>query len=267
MVRYIKRYWGFTRCAFSARLNYRGALFISILTSSVGLIASLFLWNVLFQEQSTISGYTWDDMIAYAMVAFVANATLSASTERKISEKVLDGSIATDLSKPLNFQDRSLFEMFGYASIEAVIAVVIATIAAFLLCDITKIITIERVGLLTISLIMAFMVKFGITYIAGLCCFYTSNGYGVVFLRQVITDIFSGAMLPLSFYPIWFQNVAGVLPFQSSVYVPTQLFLGRLTGQDAVIALLGQLIWIIALWIIGRMFFKYAVRKITIQGG
>jgi ABC-2 type transport system permease protein len=125
----------------------------------------------------------------------------------------------------------------------------------------------SRVILLIVGFILAFVLKFCISYIAGLSCFYTSNGYGVIFLRQTITDIFSGAMLPLSFYPKWFQNIAGVLPFQASVYTPTQLFLGRLAGVEAAWAVLQQAAWIIILWIMGNILFHYSVKKITIHGG
>ena len=240
---------------------------IEIINACVSMAASLFLWRVLFQEQAEISGYTWNDMVIYLLIAFVMHATLGNSTESEISFSVLDGSIVMDLIKPISFQNRCLFQAMGAALVEGIIALAVALTAAGFFCDLRAFATPERCILLLISLILAFMVKFCISYLAGLCCFFTSNGYGVLYLRQVITDIFSGALLPISFYPVWFQRAANVLPFQSIVYTPTQVFLGRLSGRDAVNVLLLQLVWVIVLWVFGYFFFRFAIRKVTIQGG
>lgn len=98
-------------------------------------------------------------------------------------------------------------------------------------------------------------------------CFYTQDGFGVVYLRQVVTDVFSGAMLPLSFFPGWFQSLADVLPFQASVYLPTQIFLGRIEGAGVVRTLVLQAVWVVVMWVISGLLFRFAARKITIQGG
>lgn len=73
--------------------------------------------------------------------------------------------------------------------------------------------------------------------------------------------------LAKNIYPLWFQRLAGVLPFQASVYLPTQIFLGRIDGYEIVRVLVLQIIWGVALWVFGKLFFRFAVRKITIQGG
>lgn len=266
-MKYWKRYKGFAKCAISAKINYRIALLMGIANSSVEIIASLFLWQALFAEQSMISGYTWSDMIVYILIAFVLNATLGYTTEKDIAEQVLNGSISMDLIKPINYQSRCLFQTMGSSLVEGIIAIVIASLAALVLCDIGGYLIPVRCLLLIVSLLMAFLIKFEISYIGGLCCFFTSNGYGVLYLRQVITDIFSGALLPISFYPLWFQKLAGVLPFQSIVYTPTQVFLGRLTQGETIHVLVLQLAWIVVLWIFGHFFFRFAIRKVTIQGG
>lgn len=267
MIRFFRKYKGFAECAISAKLNYRGALLMNIVNSSVSLVASLFLWNVLFREQSVISGYTKDDMIVYLLIVFLMQATLGNATEWEIAGSVLDGSIIMDLVKPISFQTRCFFQTLGSSVTEGTIAALVSGTAAICLGSLEKYAEPRRCILLLASLLLAFSVKFCISYLAGLCCFFTSNGYGVIYMRQVITDIFSGALLPLSFYPQWFQKTANVLPFQSIMYTPTQIFLGRIEGAEAVNLLLLQLVWVIVLWVFGHFFFRFAIRKVTIQGG
>ncbi len=267
MIRFFRKYKGFAGCTISTRLNYRGALLMNIVNASVSLVASLFLWNVLFQEQSVISGYTRDDMIVYLMIVFLMQSILGNGTEWEIAGSVLEGSIIMDLIKPISFQSRCLFQTIGSAAAEGAVAAFVTGTAAVCLCDLGKYLAPERFFLFAVSILMAFFVKFCISYLAGLCCFFTSNGYGVIYMRQVITDIFSGALLPLSFYPEWFEKIAKVLPFQSIMYTPTQIFLGRTEGAQAVNMLLLQLVWVIVLWVFGYFFFRFAIRRVTIQGG
>lgn len=267
MIRFFRKYKGFAECAISAKLNYRGALLMNIVNSSVSLVASLFLWNVLFREQSVISGYTRDDMVVYLLVVFLMQATLGGETEWEIAGSVLDGSIIMDLIKPINFQTRCLFQTMGASAAEGTVAALVAGTAAVFLSSLSEYAEPKRCVLLLLSLVLAFLVKFCISYLAGLCCFFTNNGYGVIYMRQVITDIFSGALLPLSFYPEWFEKIAKVLPFQSIMYTPTQIFLGRIEGEQAVNMLLLQLVWVIVLWVFGYFFFRFAIRRVTIQGG
>lgn len=255
------------KCAISARLNYRLQLLTSLLVTSVEVFASIFLWRTLFQEQAVISGYNWNDMIIYCMLSFILNAMLGYSTERNISRSVLDGSISMDLIKPISYQSRCLFQSLGSAIVDGAVAIFFGVLIMVLLCDVGSVLTISGLLLFLVSMILSFLVKFCVAYIAGLCCFFTSNGFGIIYMRQVITDVFSGALLPLSFYPLWFQKTASVLPFQSIIYTPTQIFLGRMGGQEALQVILLQVLWVVLLWIFAHYFFRFAVKKITIQGG
>ncbi len=267
MKRFLKRYGGFTRCAIEERMAYKAGFLMDGVFQLVGILISIFIWRVLFQEQSTIQGYNWDQMILYALITAMLNATLNFRTERGLSEKIIDGSIVSDLTKPIDFQNMSFFRALGESLVEGGISILVIGVTAWLLVDLTEYLIPVRMLLFLVSLILAFLLKFCLAYMGGLMCFYTSNGYGVVYLRQVITDVFSGALLPLAFFPGWFQKLSGVLPFQASVYLPTQIFLGRISGAEVAWTLTLQAFWVVAMWILAKLLFRFAVRKVTIQGG
>lgn len=267
MIRFFKKYGRFAKCAIEMKLAYRIGFLFRWLENMAGILVSIFLWRVLFQQQSVIQGYDWNQMILYALIAAMLNATLSYSTELKLAREVLDGSIASDLTKPVDIQNMCFFQTLGSSVVEGGLAFILISALAFLLADVEMYLEPVRLLLFVISVLLAFLLKFCLAYIGGITCFFTSNGYGVVYLRQVITDIFSGALLPLSLFPGWFQKLSGVLPFQASVYFPTQIFLGRVNGGEIAGSLFIQASWVAVLWIGGRMFFQVAVKKVTIQGG
>ena len=267
MWRFIRRYIGFTRCTMEERIAYRKGFLVSAVLNMVGILVSVFLWRVLFAQESVIQGYDWNQMILYVLIVALLNATLGFDTERKLSKGILDGSIASDLTKPIDFQSMSFFQALGHSLVEGGTALILVVLLAVTLTDLSPYLNPVSMALFAVSLMLAFMLKFCLAYFGGLMCFFTSNGFGVVYLRQVITDVFSGAMLPLAFFPAWFQRLAGVLPFQASVYLPTQIFLGRIEGRGAVRILALQALWVVVMWTLSGLFFHFAVKKITIQGG
>lgn len=267
MKRFFRRYGGFTRCAMEEKMAYKKGFFMNGTSQLPSIFSSILLWRVLFMEQSTIQGYNWDQMILYALITSMLNATLSFNTEMRLSEKIRNGSVASNLTKPIDFQNMCFFEALGQSLVEGGNAAGIVVVIAVLFTDLSPYLSPLNLLLFFLSLFLAFLLKFSLAYIGGLMGFFTSNGYGIAYFRQVITDIFSGAMLPLAFFPRWFQSLAGALPFQASVYLPTQIFLGRVNGREAIWTLLLQVFWVIVMWVLGKILFGFAVRKVTIQGG
>jgi ABC-2 type transport system permease protein len=77
----------------------------------------------------------------------------------------------------------------------------------------------------------------------------------------------SGALVPIVLFPVWLQGVANVLPFQAIVWTPARIYLGTIHGTEAVMWLAIEAAWGVGLWILARLMWKVAVRKLVIQGG
>ena len=267
MLKFWKQYYSFSKCSIKMRLSYPTGFLFNWLANLIKLLLSIFLWKALFQKQTIIQNYDQNQIVIYLLILTFLNTTLSLSTELNLSEKILNGSIANDLTKPVDIQYMSFFQALGESIIEGGMSLITITLLATLLTDITKYLKPMQLILFIFSVILAFFLKFCLVYLGGLLCFFTSNGFGVIYIRQIITDIFSGALLPLSFYPMWFQRISYFLPFQASVYFPTQIFLQRITGINLLTTLLIQLFWVIILWVFTNFCFQLAIQKITIHGG
>lgn len=84
---------------------------------------------------------------------------------------------------------------------------------------------------------------------------------------MVISDILSGLVLPIPFFPKYLQNVSNLLPFRYISDFPFRLYVGNITINEGLKGLIIQIIWIIILIIIGRILMKKALKKAVIQGG
>ena len=72
---------------------------------------------------------------------------------------------------------------------------------------------------------------------------------------------------PLTMFPIWFQNIANILPFKEFFYTPINIYLGKIQGIEILWIIVKQAMWVLIMYVIAKAFFNKAVKKVTINGG
>ena len=86
-------------------------------------------------------------------------------------------------------------------------------------------------------------------------------------LKKAIIQIFSGIIAPIILFPLWFQELSKLLPFKELIYTPINIWLGQVSYNEIMFIIIKQTLWRIILYIIAKLFFNHAVKKLTINGG
>ncbi len=262
-----KKYISLAKTTMQNTIAYRSAYLISLTASFIFVMSMFYLWRAIYADRGELAGYTWDQMKAYLFVTFLTNSLLSWYSETRISWKIISGDVAMDLLKPLDFQKARIAETVGSSLFEGGVAIVMIGIVLLFTQGILLPANGIAWGLFILSLAASLLIKFGIVYIAGLLCFWTSSAFGIAWGRAAITNLFSGALVPLAFFPGWLERIALLLPFQGIVYIPASIYLGHLTGLQALQHIGLQLVWVGILWGCGKVMWSFAVRQVTIHGG
>ena len=76
---------------------------------------------------------------------------------------------------------------------------------------------------------------------------------------MAIQNIFSGALIPLVFFPDWLQALAAVLPFQGMISTPALIYLGKMDAPTTAFMLGFQAVWAVGLIMLGRLVWRGAV--------
>ena len=101
-------------------------------------------------------------------------------------------------------------------------------------------------------------------------CLFTESTWGINIVKETIVLLLSGATIPLAFFPEKARAVVQCLPFRAVYDVPLSILLEK-SGSDnwqGLLQLYGfQLVWLVALTIAGNLFWNFAVKKITVNGG
>jgi len=262
-----KKYFSLLIMSMQQAFAYRFNFLINALSGIIFVTSLYYVWKAIFGERDELNGLTWEGMQSYLLVVFISNMLLSWYTESGIARRVLDGSVSMDLLKPLDFQKARLFETLGNSIVEGGMSVLFAVIWAFLFTG-AQLPPDAASGLFFLaSLILSVFIKFNIIYLAGLVCFYTTSHLGVLWARTAITNLFSGALVPLALFPDWLGTMARLLPFQGIIAIPAAFYMGQLDGAAALEAIGIQLFWVVVLWFAGKAFWRWSVRQVTIHGG
>jgi ABC-2 type transport system permease protein len=260
--------------ALQQTVAYRSGFFLGLMGPAFFLLAMLYLWRTLLSNH-TAFGMTWEEMRAYVIITFICGNLVSMWTDFSIANKVRDGSIALDLTKPIDYQRARLSETLGVAGFELTNGILVGgTIVA--LFGGARPHGWAAWVFFPISLLLVVPLKFCISYITGLACFWTQNYFGVSMARQAIVNLLSGGLAPLRLVPQWFQVGAALLPFQAIASIPALIFIGKpplwvftdRTGWEVDLMAVGlQAIWVVVMIFVSRGIFAFAIRKLTVHGG
>ncbi len=262
-----QKYVSLTLISIQRAIAYRGTTLLNLMAGLVWVALVYYLWKTVFSTRGTLQGFSWDEMRTYVIVAYAVNTLLSFQSLMRMMNTIRTGDVASELLRPMDFLGAQLSQAIGSACIEGLISSCVALLISFLFLNIMPPQTPLMFGFFLLSVCLGFLIKFLLSYLVALLCFYTINALGLVWAQTAVINLFSGALIPLAFFPDWLRQIILLTPFQGIVYTPVTLYLGKIQGAEVGRALGTQLIWTIILWLVARWFWRVSIRQLDIQGG
>lgn len=247
-------------------LAYVSSTWATVVVGMLQITIFYYIWMAVYSEKTMIFGVDKYQIITYIILSRIIYMQVIWGVNLS-GGIVSSGQIAVELLKPIDLQLYSYMARLGDFVSYGIINSIPVLIISFLIFGISFPTTLSNGLLFVISLFMATTISFFVDFIVKLITFYIINAWGLMVLRDAIISFFSGAMVPLYFFPQWLKNITNMLPFKDMIYTPISIYLGLNSGSQAINAILFQIIWIVILFIISRVFYKAAVKKVVIMGG
>jgi ABC-2 type transport system permease protein len=95
----------------------------------------------------------------------------------------------------------------------------------------------------------------------------TLSSFGARLLIGVLGEFFMGGLIPIPLMPEWLQQILNWLPFRYIADLPFRVYSGNISGQEALFQMGIQLVWLLALLLIGKLWLRKILRHVVIQGG
>lgn len=255
------------RMRFLMMLAYRVNYYSGIAIYAINIGAYFFVWNAIYSGKPALAGFTAAQMSTYIAVSWMARAFYFNNLDREISNEIRDGSVAIQFIRPYQYIVVKMMQGFGEGAFRLLMFSTPGMIIASLLFPVTLPTDIGLWALFMLMLLFSFLINSQINILIGLAAFFMESSEGLMRMKRVAVDLFSGLIVPLSFFPGWAQRVLEWLPFQAITYLPSSVFTGRTAGDAAIQALGVQVIWFLVL--IGPMVWLWnqARHRLFIQGG
>ncbi|HZG83509.1 ABC transporter permease [Paenibacillus sp.] len=255
------------RIRFLMMLAYRVNYYSGIAIYAINIGAYYFVWSAIFAGKPELGGFTVAQMTTYIAVSWMARAFYFNNLDREISNEIRDGSVAIQFIRPYQYVVVKMMQGLG----EGLFRLIMFSVPGMLVASLLFPVSLPRDpavwGLFLVMLLFSFLINTQINILIGLGAFFLENSEGLMRMKRVAVDLFSGLIIPLSFFPGWAETLLKLLPFQAITYLPATVFTGRTTGDAALEALGVQALWFVLL--VGPLvwLWRLARNRLFVQGG
>lgn len=250
------------------RLAYRQGVIIGFISQLVSVIMYSFLWNAVYKNagDNLIYGFDRNDMILYVFASFLVSNLVCGNVAKEMGEDVRDGSVSMILIKPISYRSNLIAKSLGDFNFKLLTSGLVILVWLEVYKFVVNGMNFSSV-FFVISLLCSFLIYSLFDFIFGLLAVKTTYSFGMLLIRDAVFAFVSGKLIPFEFMPEKLSTILKMLPFASIVYEPSMIYLNRYQFVEIVNVILLQVIWIIALYLLGKILWHFSLRKISILGG
>ncbi len=253
-------------------LAYKGSFYLFILCSCFGVFISYFLWMAIYgsSDSGVLGGLTRNEMILYIFMTYVTANLVNVEVAGYMLNDIRDGSVVMNLIKPIDYRLSLISKALGcvlYRFLAPSIFVWIGLEIYKVTVLGMHVISIENIVLYLISTFFSVLIYQLFDFCFGLMAFVTTYMFGLNMAKGALVSFLTGQLIPISFFPEVLQRIFDFLPFSSMIYTPVMVYLGKYTGQELLLVLLRQIIWIILLYALGTFLWKRITKRLIVLGG
>jgi ABC-2 type transport system permease protein len=261
------KYIEMIRIRFLMMLAYRTNYYSGILIYSINIAAYYFLWKAIYGSKESIQDLSIVQMTTYVAVAWMARAFYFNNIDREIALEIKEGKVAVEMIRPYHYLNMKTMQGLGEGLFRLLFFSLPGMVIVGFIFPIQFSASLFTWGFFAVSILFSFIINTQINLLTGLVTFFLFNNDGLMRAKRVVIDLFSGLILPISFYPGWAQTVMDYFPFQAISYIPSMIFTEGFTGSRVTEALLLQLFWAVVLIVPIQVFWVIAKKKLVVQGG
>lgn len=267
----MRKYLSFFRIRFIGGLQYRAAAWAGVVTQFAWGFMSILMYKAFYNSApesfpmdfSQLTTYIWLQQALLAMF-------MPWLFDSEIFDNITSGNVAYELCRPCDLYNMWFVKNAATRMANTVLRCIpIIIVASFLPYPYNISLPAGWVQgiLFIVSAILGFSLLVSISMLVYISAFYTLSADGIKILTVTLIDFFSGAVIPIPFFPDGVQTAFNLLPFASLQSTPFLIYVGYTTGKEALISIAVQVFWLAVTLVAGRLMIKRALKKVVVQGG
>jgi viologen exporter family transport system permease protein len=258
-------YIEFAKKAFAREATYR----MEVFTNVGGLLVRLYLmkmvWTALYSQNAAPAGVPLHAILTYTVIALLMSLILELDPTRLIRDRLREGSIATDLMKPISLPLYFFSDGFGQMLLHALLIVPALLLALFIVhIDVPPPAVFAAFAL---SFVLGYIVNFLLNFIMNAVAFWTMETFALQLIVRWISDLLGGQVVPLIFFPGALQKIVLALPFAAVYSTPLLIYVGTIPPSGYLAAFALQVAWGLMFGLFSVLIWRGGIKRVVVQGG
>ena len=253
------------------QLHYKGSYISGVICQIAFGLMYIMLYMAFF-ENGVPQDFSLSQMVAYVWLgqAFFAMFHYGDNCKKRISFEIVNGNICYQLIKPINLYDMWLGEVWftgiSMALVRSIPLLIFASILPYGL-GLSLPVSIIAFVLFLISLILGSLLISVIKMFAYIAVLYTLDPRGIFNITYSLFGFLGGLIIPIPLFPESMQKVFNYMPFRYVGDLPYKIYIGYTPIYTALFQILIQAIWIVVLYLVGKLILNQKSKKLVVQGG
>lgn len=252
-------------------LQYRAAAWAGVFTQFFWGAMQIMVFCAFYRTDASAFPMTLQETVSYIWLQQAFLALFAAwMMDNEIFDSIMSGDIVYELCRPIKLYNMWFCRGAALRTSRAVLRCLPILFVAFLLpkpYGLTLPKSFMSLVWFLVALIIGLLVMVAFFNIVYVITFFTVSPRGIRILVTAGLEFFTGAIIPLPFFPDKLARVMELLPFGSMQNAPLRIYSGNITGYEIVNVIALQLIWLVILTFIGKTLCAVAEKKVCIQGG
>jgi ABC-2 type transport system permease protein len=269
-IQILTKCWSVLKLTWIERLVYRANFCLEILSGILSSLIVVFLWIAIYRSgaREVIGGYSIQEMVTYLLGGGLINSFILTTAENpETSQSIQDGTLSSLLVQPMSpyaiwfvrdLGTKVFFFLLGLAGY----LVVFLFFRQYLVLTAS----LGHFALFLAAMVLATLLQFLLFEALSLLAFWVENTYGIRFTMRVIMEVVGGAIIPLSFFPEVLEKLFLLLPFHYLIYLPMQIYLGKMPPGHVPGEFIKEALWIVGLACVNMIIWKKGVRQYVAMG-
>ncbi|WP_051965114.1 ABC transporter permease [Deinococcus misasensis] len=260
-------FWEIMVRAYQRQITYRAAAIAGLTTNLFFGFLKAAMVTAFYQSTSSMSGMDLRQAITFTGISQGLLGFLSIFGTFDLMRTIYRGEVATDLVKPVSFLGLWMARDFGQSIAQLLLrgSVIFVVYSVFLNMQLPE--SLLQWVCYALSLLLGWILCFMVRFLVNLSAFWSPDARGIARLAYALILFFSGLLMPLRLFPEWVQNLAAWTPFPYILNTPMEVYTGVLQGPALLNALVLQVLWLMAMFLLTRLVWQQATRRLMVLGG
>jgi ABC-2 type transport system permease protein len=260
-------YFRFASMAFQKAIAYRLEYFVGLLTSLMYIFIFTSVWATVSAESPNELGvWTGSSLVVYAILTTIIKVCMYRN-DQMIPNKIRNGDIIYDLLKPYSYPIAYAFDSLGGSAFQAFAKAIPLILISTLIYEFNLFEFSPNILIFLLYYILGYILYLLVGYVMTSMAFFFTDIFGFFLLYYACSTLFSGAILPIDFFPEPLRIITVYTPFPYFYYYPTTSLLNPSAIPNSMELLLVYLLQISFWTSLSILVYYKGRKKLDILGG